>query len=247
MNGYLGLNEGQEVLALAVGKRVPVVVSVQVGMRWVVVNSHFREISREGLHLAPLYPSRLIVGDETAGARAIVGFRNDDHRYLFGTHFAGPTCRDDPEAKAPRTPIVATPTRLQGIRRDGAAASDLAGRLRFDVVFWIGDEASEPEVWSPFGGPWWGLASCSFGIDGLKVSVDPEVITVVGEGDPVGARFISPAGADPTDYSTTCLRAEPPEQPGRSGMLIFDMVNLPGSDAGLQIIRKLTAAAPEVV
>jgi c-di-GMP-binding flagellar brake protein YcgR len=229
-----------EVVAAAVQRHVPVMVTVLRDDRWQMTAG--RASALRGLHLL----LELLDGAEKAGdggdakfaaaEKVGVSFKLRHHKYLFTATVVGVD-----REPASNVLAVCRPNRMQRLRRRAYARAVVPVNRIVRASFWLGGQLAEPTGASPTT-PVWSGRVMNLSAGGFQLLVDAAATENVEDGNTVGVRIVFGVGEQAV-YADAELRHIQPLGP--KVMMGFRFVGLDQTNAGRQALKQIIAKVTE--
>ncbi len=230
----LGNQQIDEVVAAAVDRRVPVVLTVQRGRSW-------RTTGAKAMALRDLHLLLELSGEEAdqqfvPAEKVGVSFKIKHHKHIFTATVVGvDRGEDDGEVL-----VVCRPSRMQRLQRRAYVRVEVPPNRIVRASFWVGGRTAEPSGGSPTTAVWSGrVVNLSAG--GFQLHTDAAAAGDVEAGEAVGVRIVFGMGQQ-TIYSDAEVRHA--ELIGARAMIGFRFVGLdqtPEGRAALQLVASKVA------
>jgi c-di-GMP-binding flagellar brake protein YcgR len=225
-----------QVVAAAVDRRVPVVLTVQRGRTW-------RTTSARALALRDVHLLLELVG-EGANRQFIpaekvgVSFKIKHHKHIFTA-----TAVAVERAQGGDVLVVCRPSRMQRLQRRAYARAEVPPNRIVRASFWLGGCSAEPTGASPTT-PVWSGRVINLSAGGFQLHTDAAAAGDVESGDAVGVRIVFGMG-EQTVYSDAEVRHA--ELTGTRAVVGFRFLGLDQTHEGREALQLIASKVSEYV
>ena len=225
-----------EVLAVAVDRRVPVTLTAQRGRSWQV--SAARALARRDEHLLlelaadPQGQVGRFIPAENIG----VSFKMKHHKHIFTA-----TVVAMEQGPAGEVLVVCRPSRMQRLQRRAYVRAVVPLNRIVRASFWLGGRNAEPTGGSP-STPVWSGRVVNISVGGFQLHVEAAAIQDVESGDTVGVRIVFGMG-EQSIYADAEVRHA--ESVGSRAMIGFRFAGLDQTHEGRAAMQLIAAKVAE--
>lgn len=232
----------RDILAEAVTRQAPVVVTVQVQGRW--CNSHSSLTGKDAQRLVldmPLNEAGA-THEFAPGEQVGVSFKLKHHKYVFLAEVVGQQGPDDPgdRLSSPRL-VLKHPLRMQRLQRRAYIRAEVPAGAVVRCSFWIGGLAAEPSGTSP-DRPVWSARIVDISAGGFQARTADQTVFSIETGFAVGVRVLFGPGKEAI-FADALIRHVAPD--GDGAVIGFQFVGLEQSDEGRRTLKDISYHAAE--
>ena len=201
----LSAEQIDEVLAIALERQIPVIVTIRQGDSW--ANLHSRALTMRDRHLLlemPITELDAMPHEFVPAERVGVSFKLKHHKHTFAGTVVGQErlCTESGE-NVPVLAVVA-PSRMQRLQRRAFVRAEVPANRIVRASFWIGGCTAEPTTASPEHPVWFGRVT-NLSAGGFQVLADAVTADGLEVGDTLGMRLVFGAAREAV-YADAQLR-----------------------------------------
>lgn len=235
----LDIAQIDQVLAAAVQRHAPAILTVRGEQNWISLHSRLVDL-RDGhiLMEMPLEEAGQSAHEFKPADKVGVSFKLKHYKHLFTAVVAG--CEPAPLPEGGQVPALSlcAPTMMQRIQRRVFGRVDVPSNRIVRATFWLGGRDAEPMGGRTRWPLWYGrVANLSAG--GFQLRSDYDVTQILEVGETVGVRLSFGAGADETLFADARFRHVEPSPDG--ALLGFQFVGLDLTPQGRQALEVISA------